>query len=383
MHVRGLLSLHLPPKPRSGGHAGSKRPWQAGAEESAEDEDGEDAERRREQPAKKKPAIARREDGSIVKTVPVVCNSTPGDFVVATQRVRCRHVPALAFCPSTACFSKPGAATMSVTAAARSWSLLQGICKPCFGFMPSRRGTCTQVLRMPSPAPGGPRDERDAVRGPRRLRVREEVEDIAARGAGDVSGSAARRAACHTPAAVCSLTILPRPYSHGVFAVLRCNVFGSEAAHLRAAALDQAHSRTKHAAQRLLCREHLVESAGRAAITIGKWMDIMGLDRPVRAPRPANSDNAASDEEWGITTRRAKRQSEAGRRQVLARCPAARLPSCLAAKPQEVVHVARPTLGRVSNVSPSSPLSSMATSGGSATAAVQRMAEDNWKHVNI
>ena len=28
----------------------------------------------------------------------------------------------------------------------------------------------------------------------------------------------------------------------------------------------------------------------RAAITIGKWLDVMGLDRPVRAPRPANSD---------------------------------------------------------------------------------------------
>ena len=43
---------------------------------------------------------------------------------------------------------------------------------------------------------------------------------------------------------------------------------------------------------------------------------MMGLERPVRAPRPANSDNAHSDEEWGITTRRAKRQGAAGGRQV-------------------------------------------------------------------
>ncbi len=95
MHVRGQLSLHLPPKPRAGSQeaVGTKRPWQAGAEESEEDEDGGDAGRRREQPAKKKQAIARREDGSIVKTVPVICNSTPGDYVVATQRVRCRRAP--------------------------------------------------------------------------------------------------------------------------------------------------------------------------------------------------------------------------------------------------------------------------------------------------
>ena len=105
LHIRGQLSLHLPPKPRAGSHeaVGSKRPWQAGAEESEEeDEDGEDAGRPREQPAKKKQAIARREDGSIVKTVPVICNSTPGDYVVATQRVRCRRAPVLA-CSYAAC----------------------------------------------------------------------------------------------------------------------------------------------------------------------------------------------------------------------------------------------------------------------------------------
>ena len=97
LHVRGLLSLHLPPKPRAGDQSGvgSKRPWQDG-EDQSEDDDGKDDSRRHEQPAKKKQAVARREDGSIVKTVPVVCNSFRGDYVVATQRVRCRHasVPA-------------------------------------------------------------------------------------------------------------------------------------------------------------------------------------------------------------------------------------------------------------------------------------------------
>ena len=90
LHVRGLLSLHLPPKPRAGDQAGvgSKRPWQDGGDQS---DDEEDHSRRQEQPAKKKQAVARREDGSIVKTVPVVCNSLPGDYVVATQRVRCRR----------------------------------------------------------------------------------------------------------------------------------------------------------------------------------------------------------------------------------------------------------------------------------------------------
>ena len=43
---------------------------------------------------------------------------------------------------------------------------------------------------------------------------------------------------------------------------------------------------------------------------------MMGLDRPVRAPRAVNSDNGNSDDEWGITTRRAKRQGAAGGRQV-------------------------------------------------------------------
>ena len=45
-------------------------------------------------------------------------------------------------------------------------------------------------------------------------------------------------------------------------------------------------------------------------------MDMMGLDRPVRPPRPVNSDNVVSDDEWGITTRHAKRQAAAGGRQV-------------------------------------------------------------------
>ena len=57
--------------------------------------------------------------------------------------------------------------------------------------------------------------------------------------------------------------------------------------------------------------------AGRAAITIGKWMDMMGLDRPVRAPRPANSDEGCGEDDWGVTTRRAKRQGAAGGRQVI------------------------------------------------------------------
>jgi len=98
LHVRGLLSLHLPPKPRTGEQSGvgSKRPWQDGADQS--DDDGQDHSRRHEQPAKKKQAVARREDGSIVKTVPVVCNSFRGDYVVATQRVRCRHASSLETC---------------------------------------------------------------------------------------------------------------------------------------------------------------------------------------------------------------------------------------------------------------------------------------------
>jgi len=94
--VRGLLSLHLPPKPRAGNQSGvgSKRPWQEGVDPS--DDDGQEDSRRHEQPAKKKQAVARRADGTIVKTVPVVCNSVRGDYVVATQRVRCRH--ASGFC---------------------------------------------------------------------------------------------------------------------------------------------------------------------------------------------------------------------------------------------------------------------------------------------
>jgi len=64
-----------------------------------------------------------------------------------------------------------------------------------------------------------------------------------------------------------------------------------------------------------------VAGAGHAPITIGKWMDIMGLDRPVRAPRPVNSDNGNSEDEWGITTRHAKRQAAAGGRQVSERNP--------------------------------------------------------------
>ena len=119
MHSRGLLALNLPPKPRAERHAGTKRSrdelegdneeeeeegeaeeegeGDAGSEDYEEEEEEEEEAEQRVRLVKRR-AVARRDDGTLVETVPVICNGMRGDFVVATTRVVCK----CACCWSTA-----------------------------------------------------------------------------------------------------------------------------------------------------------------------------------------------------------------------------------------------------------------------------------------